>query len=79
MSCEICGRSNCTRSFHSFESQNEFDSIADGIKERMRDILKYRVDRIKDIQEIDGKDYIPIIEVMQIIDNYLKPPKAIIY
>ena len=25
MSCEICGRSSCTRSFHSFEEQERHD------------------------------------------------------
>ena len=25
MSCEICGRGSCTRSFHSLEAQEEFD------------------------------------------------------
>lgn len=25
MSCEICGRGSCTRSFHSIEAQEEFD------------------------------------------------------
>ena len=27
MSCEICRRSSCTRSFHSLESQNRHDEI----------------------------------------------------
>ncbi len=26
MSCEICGRGSCTRSFHSLEAQEEFDN-----------------------------------------------------
>ena len=26
MGCEICGRSDCTRSFHSLEEQEEFDT-----------------------------------------------------
>ena len=26
MSCEICGRGSCTRSFHSIEAQEEFDN-----------------------------------------------------
>jgi len=26
MACEICGRSACTRSFHSLEEQEEFDT-----------------------------------------------------
>ena len=27
MSCEICGRNSCTRSFHSLEMQERFDRI----------------------------------------------------
>jgi hypothetical protein len=26
MACEICGRSSCTRCFHSIEEQDEFDN-----------------------------------------------------
>jgi hypothetical protein len=26
MACEICGRGSCTRSFHSLEEQEEFDT-----------------------------------------------------
>lgn len=26
MSCELCGRSSCTRCFHSCEEQEEFDT-----------------------------------------------------
>jgi len=29
MSCEICKRSNCTRSFHSIRSQNEYDRLSE--------------------------------------------------
>jgi len=70
MSCEICGRNNCTRSFHSFEEQNEFDKNSDRVKERMREHLKYRIDRIKDVREIENMDYIPFNEVIRIIDDY---------
>lgn len=27
MSCEICGRNSCTRSFHSLEAQERFDEL----------------------------------------------------
>ena len=27
MSCEICQRSSCTRSFHSIEEQERFDAV----------------------------------------------------
>ncbi len=26
MACEICGRSSCTRSFHSWQDQEDFDN-----------------------------------------------------
>ncbi len=35
MSCEICGRGNCTSSFHSLEEQDAFDEIAGKVKERI--------------------------------------------
>lgn len=70
MSCEICGRGNCTRSFHSFESQDEVDNIADDIKERMRSSLLYSIRRIKDVIESDGVDYVNFDEVENVIENY---------
>lgn len=70
MSCEICGRGNCTRSFHSLNEQNEFDKVADNIKDRMRNLILHDISRIKDIHEIEGKDYIPLDEVNDIINYY---------
>lgn len=70
MGCEICGRNNCTKSFHSLDEQDEFDKITDSVKERMREGLLYSVRRIKDVHEINGSDYIPYDEVVDIIDNY---------
>jgi len=70
MSCEICGRGNCTRSFHSLNEQNEFDKSADNIKDRMRNLILHDISRIKDIHEIEGKDYIPLDEVNDIINYY---------
>ena len=29
MTCEICGRSACTRSFHSLKAQEDFDKRSD--------------------------------------------------
>lgn len=34
MSCEICGRYTCMKSFHSAEEQLTYEDIADPIKER---------------------------------------------
>jgi hypothetical protein len=70
MSCEICGRSSCTRSFHSLESQNEFDNIADAVKDRMRTHLLRAVGWIKDSIEVEGKEYVLLSDVESIIDGY---------
>lgn len=42
MSCEICGRSSCIRSFHSLEQQERFDkkqSMSDNIDDLREEIL----------------------------------------
>lgn len=70
MSCEICGRSNCCKAFHSRESVDEFDSIADGIKDRMRKNLVYSIDRIKNKEDVNGDDYVKLSEVIDIIESY---------
>lgn len=69
MSCEICGRNNCTRSFHSFEDQDNFDNIEDEIKDRMRNILLKQINNL-DYEDIDGKIFINIDDVEKIINNY---------
>ena len=69
MSCEICGRGNCTRSFHSLEDQNSFDNIADDIKDKMRNHLASKIDRL-DYEEINGFTYIRLDEAIDIIENY---------
>ena len=70
MSCEICGRSSCTRSFHSIEVQESFDEIADNVKDRMKSVLKNRVDRLID-QNPEGEMYtVDLNKVLQIIDDY---------
>lgn len=70
MACELCGRMSCTRSFHTLEEQNQFDSYADEVKERMKEVLKYKINRLQD----KGKDMeyylVDISEVIDIIDNY---------
>jgi uncharacterized protein (DUF302 family) len=36
MSCEICGRSSCCKSFHSIEAQIDYDEVADRVEERIK-------------------------------------------
>lgn len=45
MSCEICGRGSCTRSFHSLEAQEEYDerqSMPDDVDELRREVQELR-------------------------------------
>jgi hypothetical protein len=74
MGCEICGRGNCTRSFHSLEEQEEFDTVNDKTKDRMRDFLVNKINRLKTISNYednnDNEDYVKLSDVIGIIENY---------
>ena len=72
MSCEICGRGACSKSFHSLEEQGDFDKIADEVKERMRTLLIRRIKNLASysIEGDDGNDYIRLSDVIDEIDNY---------
>lgn len=70
MACEICGRNSCTRSFHSFEEQSEFDDVAATAKEHMRDVLKSRIERLKDYGHDEDRYLVDLSEVLDIIDSY---------
>lgn len=37
MPCEICGKKSCTKSFHSIETQEEFDSVKEEFKKLLDD------------------------------------------
>lgn len=55
MSCEICGRSACIRSFHSLESQALFDerqSMPDDVETLRRD-LQDALARIRELEDAD--------------------------
>jgi hypothetical protein len=69
MSCEICGRNNCIRSFHSIEAQNEFDNVADGIKERMRNTICKRLEKLNG-EYIEDVYYIKLSDAVDIVENY---------
>ena len=70
MSCEICGRSSCSRAFHSREAVSAFDDVADGVKDRKRHSLLYSINRIKDVKYVDDKDYVNLDDVINIIESY---------
>lgn len=67
MACEICGRNMCTRSFHSLEEQDHFDSVADDVKERAHRNAVAAVDRLEYI-EVDGVIYVSFGEVIDALD-----------
>ncbi len=70
MTCEICGRGACIRSFHSIEEQEEFDRVnkTDEIKDRLKSKIKYRVDRLKG-EYVEDEYYIKLSDVMDILDS----------
>lgn len=74
MGCEICGRGNCIRSFHSLEEQEEFDSVNDKTKDRMIHFLVNKINRLKIISNYgdnnDNEDYVKLSDVIGIIENY---------
>ena len=70
MGCEICGRSSCTRSFHSLREQSEFDNNADEIKERAKRVILTRLDRIKGVYDEDDVYWVKIDDVISVVENY---------
>lgn len=69
MGCEICGRGSCTKSFHSLEEQNNFDNIADEIKDRVKEYINYRLNRLS-YEEIEGEVYIKLSDAIDTVDDY---------
>ena len=73
MSCEICGRSNCSKSFHSRESVDEFDNIADDVKDRMRNVLISKINRLEPYLVCEDKadvGFVILSKVIDIINEY---------
>lgn len=70
MGCEICGRSACTRSFHSLEAQEEFDRVnkTGEIKERLKNIIERQVNRLRG-EYIDDEYYVKLSDVISVINS----------
>lgn len=68
MGCEICGRNNCIKSFHSLEDQNKFDDIADKIKDRTRNQIINRINKL-DGQYYDDDYYIKYDDIINAIEE----------
>ena len=69
MGCEICGRNNCCKSFHSFEEQQNFDNVADTIKDRCREIIKRKVERVNSFYNDDYNLVAKMDDIIQAIDD----------
>ena len=70
MACEICGRNNCTKSFHALDEQNNFDEIADQIKDNMKAQLIRQINKLEDCGTHDTKVLVDVSEVIDIINSY---------
>lgn len=74
MSCEICSRGNCCRSFHSLEEQQEFDSIVGPYKDKIESSFSYEVEHICSYhkEDIDDEDeYVKLTDVKNMIQCIL--------
>ena len=69
MGCEICGRNNCCKSFHSFEEQQNFDNVADIVKDRCREKIKRKVERVNSFYDNHDNVVVILEEVIQGIDD----------
>jgi len=69
MGCEICGRGNCTRSYHSIEEQNEHDSVADNIKEYVQRELLRKLDRFTTYESEETTDLLVSLDEVRSIIN----------
>jgi hypothetical protein len=69
MSCEICNRSSCCTSFHSLEEQDKYEEISENMKERMKNIISNKINKIELINN-EGEYYVKLDEVLEIVENY---------
>lgn len=69
MSCEICGRGSCTRSFHSCEEQQSFDSVADKIKSRTGAVIRNSINRLGG-EWINDEYYIKLDSALECCDIF---------
>lgn len=68
MSCEICGKGSCTSSFHSIEDQESFDNVADKVKDRLKEQISSKLNRLN-YAYIDGTVWIKLDEADAAIEE----------
>ena len=74
MACEICGSSNCCRSFHSLEEQQKFDDIINPYKEHIEGEFNYEVRRLDGYYKDDIEDdelYVKLSDVESMVSSIL--------
>ena len=74
MACEICGSSNCCRSFHSLEEQQKFDDITTPYKEHIEGEFNYEVNRLDGYYKEDIEDdelYVKLSDVEAMVSRIL--------
>ena len=70
MSSDICGRNSCCRSFHSFEEQEEYDRIAENLKDRILNNANYAFQRLSTYTvENDDDIYVKYSDVEDLIND----------
>jgi F0F1-type ATP synthase gamma subunit len=69
MGCEICGRNNCCKSFHSLEDQKSFDDVAEIVKDRCREIIRRKVERVNSFYDNHDNVVVILDEVIQAIND----------
>lgn len=55
MGCEICGRSACSRCFHSLEAQEEFDTEQEKLR-TMNKVMDFALNHIDGTTENDADE-----------------------
>jgi len=71
MACEICGRNNCTRSFHSIEDQSDFDEKVDVVKESIKSKLLSGLKGLKDYYDEEDTYCVSFSDVESLIEDVL--------
>lgn len=74
MACEICGSSNCCRSFHSLEEQQKFDEIIEPFKDHLEVELNSEIRRLDRYYKEDIEDeelYVRLSDVERMVSSVL--------
>lgn len=66
--CEICGRGNCSKNFHSIKEQNKFDEISNRIKNRTKAYVINSLNKQKK-ENINKIKYIKLDDIIDIINH----------